>query len=155
MKKNIKTSILLIVSLFCILCLTSCVFGDRGVTTTGTKPTIIDVFYTDNTAPDNYSDWSQLPDRSNYMAHGTDYCLVCKFSDPDMDANKLYLSTSSSFPTGSTWTFDINQTYTDQASWWRDYWTGSSTGYTNFYLYVEDEAGNESDKYTLTVYFIE
>ena len=103
MKKNIKTSILLIVSLFCILCLTSCVFGDRGVTTTGTKPTIIDVFYTDNTAPDNYSDWSQLPDRSNYMAHGTDYCLVCRFSDPDMDVNKLYLSTSSSFPADHTW----------------------------------------------------
>lgn len=150
MKKKIKSSILLIVSLFCILCLTSCVFLNRG-----TKPTIHEVFYTYTDAPETYGSVENFPSLNGSMRHGYYYNLVCCFSDPDMDAKTLYLSTSFSFPSGSTWTFDINQTYTDQASWWRDYWTGSSTGYTNFYLYVEDEAGNKSDKYTLTVYFIE
>ncbi|MBO4508134.1 MAG: hypothetical protein J5747_05800 [Spirochaetaceae bacterium] len=152
MKKKIKSSILLIVSLFCILCLTSCVFGNRA---SGTKPTIHEVFYTYTDAPTNYNSVQNFPNLNNSMHHGYYYYLVCGFSDPDMDADKLYLSTSSSFPEGSTWTFNVNQTYADQASWWQDYWTGGSAGYSHFYLYMTDSAGNRSNVYTLTVYFVD
>ena len=150
MKKKIKSSILLIVSLFCILCLTSCVFGNRA---SGTKPTIHGMFYTDNTAPDTYSDWSQLPNRNNYMSHGVPYCLVCAFSDPEKDANKLYLSTNSAFPADHTWYYNINQVYSDQISCWAgDTWTGPS-GPVTLYAYMTDATGNRSDTFTFSLYF--
>ncbi len=152
MKKNIKISIMLIVSLFCILCLTSCgnLFADRG-----TAPTLLNVFYTDNNAPDNYDDWSQLPNRNYSIVQNTPYCLVCAFSDPDKNVNKLYLSVNSSFPdnTSQTWVYNINQQYESQISCWKgDKWQSSSSSII-LYARVEDDAGNKSGTKAFTIYF--